>query len=67
MAKSMGKSAPKKSMTTTKDPVPEYVCPHCGKSKKKSQFYISTDPAVTIGVAFPCKECAENIARRYDP
>jgi hypothetical protein len=64
--KAMGKSAPKKSMVTTKDPVPEYICPHCGKSKKKTQFYISTDPAVTIGIAFPCKDCAENIARRYD-
>lgn len=64
--KAMGKSAPKKSMATTKDPVPEYVCPHCGKTKKKSEFYVSTDPAVTIGVAFPCKDCSENIARRYD-
>lgn len=67
MAKAMGKIAPKKSMATTKDPVPEYVCPHCGKTKKKSEFYVSTDPAVTIGIAFPCKDCAENIARRYDP
>lgn len=65
--KSMGKSAPKKSMTTTKDPMPEYVCPHCGKTKKRSEFYVSSDPAVSIGVAFPCKDCAENIARRYDP
>lgn len=67
MAKAMGKSAPKKSMATTKDPMPEYVCPHCGKLKKKSEFYLSTDPAVIIGVAFPCKDCSENIARRYDP
>lgn len=67
MAKSMGKSAPKKSMATTKDPIPEYVCPHCGKTKKRSEFYVSTDPAVTIGVAFPCKDCSEKIARRYDP
>ena len=66
MAKAMGKSAPKKAMTTTKDPVPEYVCPHCGKTKKKSEFYVSTDPAVIIGVAFPCKDCSGNIARRYD-
>lgn len=65
--KAMGKSAPKKSMATTKDPVPEYVCPHCGKTKKRSEFYVSSDPAVSIGVAFPCKDCAENIARRYDP
>lgn len=64
--KAMGKSAPKKSMATTKDPVPEYVCPHCGKLKKKSEFYVSTDPAVIIGVAFPCKDCSGNIARRYD-
>jgi hypothetical protein len=67
MAKAMGKSAPKKSMATTKDPVPEYVCPHCGKTKKRSEFYVSSDPAVSIGIAFPCKDCAENIARRYDP
>ena len=65
--KAMGKVAPKKSMATTKDPVPEYVCPHCGKTKKKSEFYVSTDPAVVIGVAFPCKSCSENVARRYDP
>ena len=67
MAKAMGKSATKKSMATTKDPIPEYVCPHCGKTKKRSEFYVSTDPAVTIGVAFPCRDCSENIARRYDP
>lgn len=67
MAKAMGKSASKKSMATTKDPVPEYVCPHCGKTKKRSEFYVSSDPAVSIGIAFPCKDCAENIARRYDP
>lgn len=67
MAKAMGKSAPKKSMATNTDPIPEYVCPHCGKTKKRSEFYVSTDPAVSIGVAFPCKDCSENIARRYDP
>lgn len=65
--KAMGKSAPKKSMATTKDPVPEYVCPHCGELKKKTAFYVSSDPAVSIGIAFPCKDCAGKIARRYDP
>lgn len=65
MAKAMGPK--KKAMTTTKEPIPEYVCPHCGKTKKKTEFYVSTDPAVSIGVAFPCKSCSENIARRYDP
>lgn len=63
----MGKSVPKRPMAMTKDPIPEYVCPHCGKTKKRSEFYVSTDPAVIIGVAFPCKDCSEKIARRYDP
>lgn len=67
MAKAMGKIAPKKSMATISEPIPEYVCPHCGKIKKRSDFYVSSDPAVSIGIAFPCKDCAENIARRYDP
>lgn len=66
MAKAMGRALAKKPMTTTKDPVPEYVCPHCGKLKKETEFYTSTDPAVIIGRAFPCKSCSENIARRYD-
>ena len=60
--KSMG---PRKSMAATKEPTPEYVCPHCGKLKKKTAFYMSSDPAVSIGVAFPCKECSEKIARNY--
>lgn len=66
MAKAMG-GPKKKPMAMTKDPIPEYVCPHCGELKKKSAFYVSSDPAVSIGVAFPCKDCAEKIARRYDP
>lgn len=66
MAKSMG-GVKKKPMAMTKDPIPEYVCPHCGELKKKTAFYVSSDPAVSIGVAFPCKDCAEKIARRYDP
>jgi predicted RNA-binding Zn-ribbon protein involved in translation (DUF1610 family) len=67
MTKAMGKSTTKRSMVTTGESTPEYVCPHCGKIKKASEFYVSTDPAVVIGVAFPCKDCSENIARRYDP
>ena len=67
MAKAMGKSAPKKSIATTKDPIPEYVCPHCGETKKRTSFYVSSDPAVSIGIAFPCKDCVEKIARNYNP
>ena len=66
MPKAMGPGK-KKPMATTSEPTPEYVCPHCGELKKKSAFYVSSDPAVSIGIAFPCKDCAEKIARRYDP
>ena len=61
--KAMGSRKP---MATTKEPIPEYVCPHCGKLKKKTSFYMSSDPAVSIGVAFPCKDCSEKIARNYN-
>ena len=67
MARSMGPA--KKTVTTTsvaKEEVPSYVCPHCGNSKKRTEFYVSSDPAVRIGVAFPCKTCAEKIARGYN-
>ena len=67
MAKAMGSVKKSKPMVTTKESVPEYVCPHCGELKKKTAFYVSSDPAVSIGIAFPCKDCAEKIARRYDP
>lgn len=63
MAKSLGPG--KKSPTTPKE-IEQYVCPHCGKLLKKSEFYVSSDPAISIGIAFPCKDCARNIARRYD-
>ena len=63
MARSMG---PKKKIS---EPITEekYVCLHCGKLKKRSEFYVSRDPAVTVGIAMPCKECAEKIARNYNP
>ena len=61
--KAMGSRKP---MATTKESIPEYVCPHCGKLKKKTSFYMSSDPAVSIGVAFPCKDCSEKIARNYN-
>ncbi len=60
---------PGKKSTPSKEKAPEekYICPHCGRTLKKSEFYVSSDPAVIIGVAFPCKDCARNISRRYDP
>ena len=68
MAKSMGPGKKTTSAKTTaaKEEVPSYVCPHCGVLKKKTEFYGSSDPAVRIGVAFPCETCAEKIARGYN-
>jgi hypothetical protein len=68
MARAMG---PGKKVTTAKsaalkEEVQTYVCPHCGVEKKRTDFYVSSDPAVRIGIAFPCKVCAEKIARGYN-
>jgi len=64
MARAMG---PKRKTTATPESEECFVCPHCGKSKKRGEFYQSTDPAVVIGVAFPCRDCAAKIARNYNP
>lgn len=61
-----GKKTTNVKTATAKEEVPSYVCPHCGVLKKKTEFYVSSDPAVRIGVAFPCKACAEKIARGYN-
>lgn len=68
MAKSMGpgKKTTNVKAATAKEEVLSYVCPHCGVLKKKTEFYVSSDPAVRIGIAFPCKACAEKIARGYN-
>lgn len=68
MAKSMGpgKKTTNVKAATDKEEVLSYVCPHCGVLKKKTEFYVSSDPAVRIGIAFPCKACAEKIARGYN-
>lgn len=68
MAKSMGpgKKTTNVKTATAKEEVLSYVCPHCGVLKKKTEFYVSSDPAVRIGIAFPCKACAEKIARGYN-
>lgn len=68
MARGMGpgkRSASVPATTTNKEEVSSYVCPHCGVLKKVSDFYASSDPSVRIGIAFPCKDCAEKIARGY--
>lgn len=63
----MARSAGKKT-TTTKKTVDEqkYLCHHCLKEKKKSEFYVSTDPRVMTGITSICKECIRKIALAWD-
>lgn len=39
-----------------------YTCQHCGKVKKKSDFYSSTAPNCASQVTDGCKQCATDIA-----
>ena len=70
MAKAMGRSAPKKSMTTTVQKAvednEEYLCYCCSEKKKKASFYTTTDPFNGVGVNPFCKNCIEKIARNYN-
>lgn len=43
-----------------------YLCPYCGKTKKETDFYVSSDPLVLTGRVVMCKECCEKIARNYN-
>lgn len=64
MAKSAGRkpAATKKSAGDDK----KYLCPYCNKEKKKTEFYVSTDPRVMIGITSMCKECVQKIAYNWD-
>lgn len=61
-----GRSAGKK--TTSKSPSDDrkYLCPYCDKEKKKSEFYMSSDPMVLTGITTMCKDCARKIAMNWD-
>lgn len=61
-----GERMGKKSTSKKKDEEPKYLCPYCNKEKKKSEFYMSSDPLIITGVTHMCKSCAEKIARNYD-
>jgi hypothetical protein len=39
-----------------------FTCQHCGKVKKKSDFYSSTAPNCASGLTDGCKQCAADIA-----
>ena len=63
-ARSAGKKAPAKKKTIEDDK--KYLCPYCLKEKKKSEFYMSTDPRVLTGITSMCKECVRKIALNWD-
>jgi hypothetical protein len=64
----MARSAGKKTTSTKKTVVDDrkYLCPHCLKEKKRSEFYMSTDPRVLTGITSICKDCVRKIALAWD-
>jgi hypothetical protein len=63
----MARSAGKKTTSTKKNTDDtKYLCPHCLKEKKKSEFYMSTDPRVLTGITSICKDCVRKIALAWD-
>ena len=63
----MARSAGKKTTTTKKTTDEQkYLCHHCLKEKKKSDFYVSTDPRVMTGITSICKDCIRKIALAWD-
>lgn len=64
----MARSAGKKTTSTKKTIVDDkkYLCPHCLQEKKKSEFYVSTDPRVLTGITSICKDCVKKIALNWD-
>ena len=54
--------------TTRKTTVDDkkYLCPYCLKEKKKSEFYVSTDPNVLTGITSMCRNCVKKIALNWD-
>ena len=64
----MARSAGKKTTSTKKTAADDkkYLCPYCLKEKKKSDFYVSTDPKVLTGITSMCKECVRKIALAWD-
>ena len=63
-ARSAGKKAPAKKKTAADDK--KYLCPYCLKEKKKSEFYVCTDPRVLTGITSMCKDCVRKIALNWD-
>ena len=66
MARSAGKKTTSTKKTTTVVDDRKYLCTHCLKEKKKSEFYVSTDPRVLTGITAVCKDCVRKIALNWD-
>ena len=64
----MARSAGKKATSTTKASAEDqkFLCHYCLHEKKKSEFYMSTDPLVLSGITSICKECTKKIALNWD-
>ena len=64
----MARSAGKKTTSTKKTAADDkkYLCHHCLQEKKKSEFYVSTDPRVMTGITSTCKDCIRKIALAWD-
>ena len=62
----VGKSAGKKT-TSKACQVEKYLCPYCNTIKKAGEFYMSSDPMIMTGKTTMCKDCAEKIARNWNP
>ena len=64
MARAAGKKPAPVKKTVADDK--KYLCPYCLKEKKKSEFYVSTDPKVLTGITSMCKDCVKKIALNWD-
>ena len=64
MARSAGKKTTSTKNTATDDQ--KFLCHYCLKEKKKSDFYMSSDPLVLSGITPICKECTKKIALNWD-
>ena len=63
-ARSAGKKAPAKKKTAADEK--KYLCPYCMKEKKKTEFYVCTDPRVLTGITSMCRDCVRKIALAWD-
>lgn len=63
-ARNAGRKAAPAKKTAADDK--RYLCHHCLKEKKKSEFYASSDPNILTGVVALCKDCTRKIALAWD-